>query len=48
MKDRKKRAVTEREKGIEIRPVEPFHKISANPTRTATCQMMAALPRIRP
>jgi hypothetical protein len=47
-KEIKKRTLTDLEKGRERRPVDPFHKISAKPTRTANCQRIAALVRRRP
>jgi hypothetical protein len=47
-KEIKKRALTDLEKGRERRPVDPFQRISAMPTRTANCQRIAALVRSRP
>jgi hypothetical protein len=47
-KEMKNRTLTDLEKGRERRPVDPFQRISAKPTRTANCQRIAALVRRRP
>jgi hypothetical protein len=47
-KEMMKRALTELENGREMRPVGPFQRISAMPTRTANCHRIAALLSRRP